>query len=268
MADSERIIGEVNRLYNKIMIPHEVFIGSGNHNLGYWEDDTQSWSQAAQELYRKVFELIPYEQRKGNILEVACGFGGCARFLAATIGIENLTCINISDIQLRECKKKVPGCNFLLMDAVKLGFGDGKFDNMISIEAAFHFETREEFFSEAYRTLKPGGWFALSDILMDNAGTRGWDGVSKNVIPSKNYFCGNWDERIENYTLLFRKSGFTEISILEVTAKCTYALISYLRSKKNYISFDSGRDFVDRMKNEQGWMPYVLACARKPLTPL
>ncbi len=31
MADSERIIDEVNRLYNKIMIPHQDFIGSGNH---------------------------------------------------------------------------------------------------------------------------------------------------------------------------------------------------------------------------------------------
>ncbi len=31
MADSERIIDKVNRLYNKIMIPHQDLIGSGNH---------------------------------------------------------------------------------------------------------------------------------------------------------------------------------------------------------------------------------------------
>jgi ubiquinone/menaquinone biosynthesis C-methylase UbiE len=177
-------------------------------NFGYWEEHITEQKQACERLVEKLLERIPHHG--GLILDVGCGKGATTRHLLQYYRPEQITAINISEKQLRTAKANAPGCRFLHMDATRLHFDDNSFNNIICVEAAFHFCTREDFLKEAWRVLRKDGRVVLSDILMTRDGER----------ETKSRTEQNYVADLDEYRSVFERAGFSEVCIVDATHPC------------------------------------------------
>jgi MPBQ/MSBQ methyltransferase len=151
-------------------------------------------------------------QRNGTILDVACGMGALSsKRLLRQYQPPTVIGINISDKQLATCRERAPGCRFLIMNATSLRFPDSSFDNILCVEAVFHFDTREQFLREAYRVLKPGGSLALSDVLLRSKSIT----AQAKRIPTANYVPS-----LQDYERSYVRCGFEDLRVIEAREPC------------------------------------------------
>jgi len=62
------------------------------------------------------------------------------------------------------------GVSFKQGDATNLPFGDKKFDAAMTIHVAMNIAAKDKMYSEAHRVVKPGGIFAVYDVLQGEGG--------------------------------------------------------------------------------------------------
>ena len=105
-----------------------------------------------------------------KVLDIGSGLGGPARTLAETygchvIGIDLTASFCEAAIELSKWVGLAEKVDFLRADATAIPFADDSFDAAMSIHAAMNIERKDLVYARAARVLKPGGIFAVYDVL-------------------------------------------------------------------------------------------------------
>ena len=110
-----------------------------------------------------------------HILDIGCGIGGPARYIAARFQCR-VSGIDITPAFVEAAKKLTSLLDMENRVAIEQGDGqrlpypDGVFDGAYTQHVTMNVADRAQFFGEAYRVLKPGAFFALTEHGLGPAG--------------------------------------------------------------------------------------------------
>jgi ubiquinone/menaquinone biosynthesis C-methylase UbiE len=127
-------------------------------------DATDEPNRACIQLYHHV--ASPGEIGGKKVLEVSCGHGGGASFLARTCRPASYTGLDLNATGVAFCQQRhrVDGLTFVQGDAQNLPFGDASFDAVVNVEASHCYPDFPRFLEEVFRVLRPSGDFLYTDF--------------------------------------------------------------------------------------------------------
>jgi len=121
-------------------------------------------NRACVQLYHHVATQAPLDGKE--VLEVSCGHGGGAEYVARTFAPRRYTALDLNPAAIRFCQEhhQRNGLVFQQGDAEHLPFKGDTFDAVINVEASHCYPDFPRFLAEVARVLKPGGHFLYADF--------------------------------------------------------------------------------------------------------
>jgi SAM-dependent methyltransferase len=153
------------RVYESIGADFFLAVAPGWLNLGLWQGPGTE-DEAEDACRRLVTTLASALPAGGVVADVGNGLGTQDPVIAGTARPRRLVAVNITAWQLAAGRDRLrqAAAAPVAGDATRLPIAGAALDGVISVEAAFHFRSRQAFFEECYRVLRPGGVLSMSDI--------------------------------------------------------------------------------------------------------
>ena len=136
--------------------------------------------RACIQLYDLVAGAVPLAGRE--VLEVGCGRGGGAAYVARYLKPRRMVAIDLSPRAVALCRARfaLPALSFEVGDAERLPFGDASFDVVLNVESSHCYGRLAAFLGEVRRVLRPGGTFLYADFRPE-AELAGWQAALRNA---------------------------------------------------------------------------------------
>jgi tocopherol O-methyltransferase len=218
---------------------------------GYWEEGTENKEVAQEQLIQQLAKAAEIPPR-ARVLDVGCGFGGSAKYLAERFG-SHVVGITISLNQIQMAAGVTAGVSprpqFALMDAEHLAL-TGPFDIVWSIEAISHLSEKESFFHNSSRLLQRNGRFACVDwFKADGLSSRDEDRyiapiVERMLLPEL--------ATVRQYAGMLASAGFRIVTLRDVSSHVSKTWDVCLNFAQipavARLAVRSGKDFVSFLR--------------------
>jgi ubiquinone/menaquinone biosynthesis C-methylase UbiE len=232
----------------------DTLLAFGRHvHWGCWEEPAKAdgsvadFAAASERLCRRVCDAGGVRDG-ARILDAGCGFGGTIASLNERFSDLDLVGLNIDPRQLERARQEVRPrgfnqINFVEGDACQLPFEDASFDAVLAVECIFHFPSRDRFFQEVRRVLRPGGKLALSDFVPVQ--------MAKPVLQFLDYFVQdsvartygdiNFRHTLSDYRHLAKTTGFVMQPVDDITINTlpTYPVVRKLALQMGFKTWET-----------------------------
>ncbi len=152
---------------------HTIWGGEDIH-VGLYYDEKDTIFEASQRTVEKMAEHIKDKLQPGNkVLDLGAGYGGSARYLVKTYGVE-VVCLNLSEVEneRNRTKNKEQGLESKIEvidgDFENVPLPDNSYDIIWSQDAILHSGDRPKVFKEVQRLAKPGALFVFTDPMQSD----------------------------------------------------------------------------------------------------
>ena len=158
--------------YDRVTSAWKLLLGENLH-YGVFEDEHQDLESATDRLTQLMVQAARVEPDV-EILDVGCGTGAPACYLASQFGAR-VTGISTSAVGVAAARTRASDAGlaevvaFEQRDGMDNEFPEASFDRVWALESSHLMRDRQAFVAESARVLRPGGWFAVCDIMLQTA---------------------------------------------------------------------------------------------------